>query len=95
MARTHGLDPVVAETLDGQLVFDEGNSAVDLAPQDHVGRNRSVADDACKMWGLLIVGKESEVRKILIKIVVGVWVEVDETAGQDQAGRLSDGPPVS
>lgn len=92
---THGLDAVVAETLDGQLVFDEGNGAVDLAAQDHVGGNQSVAYDTGKMWFLLIAGKEGELRKILVQIVIGAWCEVDETAGQDQAGRLSDQPPVS
>lgn len=92
---THRLDAVIAETLDGQLVFDQGNGAMDLAPQDHVGRNQSVTYDAGKMWFLLIAGKEGELRKILVQILVGAWCEVDETAGQDQAGRLSDQPPVS
>lgn len=68
---------------------------MDLAPKDHVRGNPSVADDAGKMWFLLIFGEESKVGKILVHIFEGVWEDADAPARQDQVGRLSDAPPVS
>lgn len=66
LGRTHRFDSVVAETLDDHLVRDEEEGAVDLAPEDRVGRNYSVADDAGKVGLLLIVGKEGEVRIVFV-----------------------------
>lgn len=86
---------MVSEAPPGQLIHDEGNSAMNLAPQDLVGGNESVADDAGKVWFGLILGKEGEVREVLMGVDVGVWSVIDIPNGQYQGGRVSDATAVS
>lgn len=69
MGKTYGLDTVVAKTLDGQLVHDEVKGAIDLAPEDRVWRNQSVADYAGKVRLLVILGKECEVGRVLVDLI--------------------------
>lgn len=79
---------MVAETLDGHLIRDEVKGSVNLAPEDRVRGSQSVADDAGKVRLLVILWKEGEIRRVLVRIQ-------EESHRQYQTGCLSDVTPVS